>query len=199
MNTTPQAGVHRRLTPKPPIYGGRPTGGWVKTIRRAKPGGLFLLASGHWALCVQNLAEKCVGRTPPPWEKPGEVGSCCGRMISAPTHRAASPFVGPMFHPPPRLPPRPRNGKGQAVYSRAAQGSDFRAEGPSGPGGERKRVYILPAGAYCLLSVARSRNWGTGGKPPMSTGKAKCSSKASPGDLWFFPSLERTPFVPGRP
>ena len=60
------------------------------------------------------------------------------------------------------------------------------------------RSKLRTAGDYETTEGTRPRKWGTGGKPPMSTGKAKCSSKASPGDLWFFPSLERTSPVPIR-
>ena len=50
MNTSPQAGVHRRRPPWTPVCGGRPPKGWAVSSGGQNQDGLILLAPGHWAL-----------------------------------------------------------------------------------------------------------------------------------------------------
>ena len=53
-------------------------------------------------------------------------------------------------------------------------------------------VMSLPAGTYVPTEGARPRKWGVRGPTPMGTAAGIVPMKETPGDLWFFPSLERT-------
>ena len=90
---TSPAAVSPVAFPPDPHFTGAPPVSWAGIFRRAKCSSVFPLAPGHWALGVQNLVDECVGRTPPAWAEPGEVGGCPGRRDAVPTHRTKSVFV----------------------------------------------------------------------------------------------------------
>ena len=50
MNTSPQAGVHRRRPPGPPYYGGRPPEKLLYPPGGPKTRSVLLLATAHWGL-----------------------------------------------------------------------------------------------------------------------------------------------------
>ena len=73
MNTSPQAGVHRRRPPGPPYYGGRPPEKLLYPPGGPKTRSVLLLASAHWGLHGQKLKRFCAVRTPPTWAKPWQL------------------------------------------------------------------------------------------------------------------------------
>ena len=58
-------------TPDPPITGDAFLRPWQKHSGGQNLSGLPFLPPGHWALCVQNLVDKCVEITPPTLAKLG--------------------------------------------------------------------------------------------------------------------------------
>ena len=98
------AGAHRRLVPGPLFYGGRLPESWAIASGGQNLSGLSFLPSGHWALSVQNLVDKCAEITPPTLAQPGRQGSF--RRADNPYERTMrSVGRGGCPHPPARLSP----------------------------------------------------------------------------------------------
>ena len=134
---------------------------------------MVLLASGAQAPTRFEIYSARVIRTPPTLAEPGQLGNSWRQF----DHRRTQ-----------------QEGMYQAVYARNNSLKILMVKGPSGPGVDGKQILILPAGNYEQTKVARPRNRGTGGKVTVSTTVGRCSPEPSPGDLWFFSSLERTRF-----
>ena len=143
MNTSPKAGVHSHLSPRPPF-----TGDTLQLSWQFRPAGKdktiwFFLPRGHRPLPGENL--KCLRCTDTAYS---------GKAVAAglSDHRRTQ-----------------QEGMYQAVYARNNSLKILIVKGPSGPGVDGKQILILPAGNYEQTKVARPRNRGTGGKPPGNT------------------------------
>ena len=137
MNTSPQAGVHRRRPPGPPYYGGRPPEKLLYPPGGPKTRSVLLLASAHWGLHGQKLKRFCAVRTPPTWAKPWQL---VRPATAAPNRKAGT----------------------RRCHSEVQCQQIWMEVGPSGPrlGGEQ--ILILPAGNNCRTEVTRFRRRGPG-------------------------------------
>ena len=168
MNTSPKAGVHSHLSPRPPVTRDALQFSWqFRPAGKDKTVWSFL-PRGHRPLPGKNLKYlRCTDT------------AYSGKAVAAglSDHRRTQ-----------------QEWMHQAVYARNNSLKILIVKGPSGPGVDGKQILILPAGNYKQTKVAHPRSRGTGGKVTVSTTAGRCSPEPSPGDLWFFPSLERTRF-----
>ena len=168
MNTSPKAGVHSLLPPDP-HYGSGPLR-LVHPFRRAKSEWMLLLLPAHRGLLPSRFAGGCI-LTYPAWC----LLTCLVRLGSGGS-----------------LPSYPGSARVGGVHT-AQRPTNFRPERAQWPGGKKEMVdHILPAGRDCPSPRKASPVNGVRGKPPVSTRCAKVLTEGGPGDLWFFPSLERT-------
>ncbi len=87
------------------------------------PRGLPFLPSGHWALDVQNLVDRCAEITPPPWAKPWQLVRNRARTVRQPDHRRTK-----------------RVGRHQAVYVRMQALFNLDTSRPQWAG-KRRRIH----------------------------------------------------------
>ena len=137
MNTTPQAGVHRRRRPGPPDYGSGSL--WPDSpFRRAKLEWILRRFPAHWGLVPSKFVSVC-SLTHTAWCLP----TCsvrrwsCGRPKAAPTKRLRVPRVGADVS-------SARDNCPAALVLPRKAGSfqrtcppNFAHSGPSGPGARR--------------------------------------------------------------
>ena len=144
------------VAPLDPHYGGRPPEGWEVLSGGQRQDHLVFLASGALAPTRSEIS-KCLRCADTAYS---------GKAVAAgpPDHRRTQQV-----------------GRHQAVCGRAAMLSNFNGKRPQWAESRKAHGQIL--GPPKLTDQPKGHalvNRGSGGKPPMSTGKAKCSSKASP-------------------
>ena len=143
MNTSPKAGVHSHLSPRPPVTRDALQFSWqFRPAGKDKTVWSFL-PRGHRPLPGKNLKYlRCTDT------------AYSGKAVAAglSDHRRTQ-----------------QDWMHQAVYARNNSLKILIVKGPSGPGVDGKQILILPAGNYEQTKVARPRNRGTGGKPPGNT------------------------------
>ena len=148
------------VAPLDPHYGGTPSCQIVESSRRPE----------H-----KILHPPCPSPQGPIWSEISKCLRCADTAYSGKTVAA-----GPPDH------RRTKQvGRHQAVCGRAAMLSNFNGKRPQWAESRKAHGQIL--GPPKLTDQPKGHalvNRGSGGKPPMSTGKAKCSSKASPQSLF---------------